>query len=345
MKSDKIINNILKVNTKITNNISETTEFEDQDVENLFQIDCGINSYYKNILSNTIIFLGYLATLPYVFFAFYRFVYTLLFIGFFLASLIFLILAFYYNTRKMHLINSHVQIFLSTIFLIVKGFVLLRFYPDKEGNDNIEEILRLIIYHFISTGVFLVTNVQANLYVFIFYFFNNLALIIYAYIKSSRDRYFHMEIFTSFCLSIIFFALRKQWDFQIRSIFGQKLKYEKLFLYAIEYIDGLNGFNMNFRNKSNVFYSKKASDLIQILQNEDYLIPEKQKEGVDEFQKNKNENILLIQFLKKLSFYRMNKKIQKDPFGILNYSGNFFINFSYKFFIIIFFSELPLRFN
>ena len=57
-----------------------------------------------------------------------------------------------------------------------------------------------------------------------------------------------------------------------------------------------------------------------------------QKDVVTNVIENKNENILLIQFLKKLSFYRMNKKIQKDPFGILNYTGNFLINFSYKFF-------------
>lgn len=332
MNSDKIINNILKVNTKIRNNISETTVFEDKELEESFQKDWGTNSYYRNILSNTIIFLGYLATLPYVFFAFYRFVYTLLFIGFFVAALLFLVWAFYYNTTKVHFINSHIQIFLSTIFLIVKGFVLLAYYPDKEGNDNIEEILRLIIYHFISTGVFLVTNVQANLYVFIFYFFNNLALIIYAYIKSTRDRYFHMEIFTSFCLSIIFYALRKQWDFQIRSIFGQKLKYEKLFLYAIEYLDGLNGFNMNFRNMSNVFYSKKTSDLMLILQNENYLISEREMErdendindfGFINFKNNlNNDSKLITQFFKKLTFYRLNRKIQSDPYGVLSFSGN-----------------------
>ena len=321
MKSEKIINNILKVNTKIKNTIWDTTGFEDEELENLFQKDCGTNSYYRNILSNTIIFLGYLATLPYIFFAFYRFVYTILFMFFFLIAFFFLIIAFYVDTIKFHLINSHIQIFLSTIFLIVKGFVLLIYYPDIDGNDNIEETLRLIIYHFISTGVFLVTNVQANLYVYIFYFFNNLALIIFAYIKSTKNRYFHLEIFTSFCLTIIFYALRKQWDYQIRSIFGEKLKYEKLFLYTIEYIEGLNGFNMNFRNKTNIFYGKKTTNLLQSLKKENYLCSEGKLN--DEESKN-NENILFIEFLKKLTFYRLNRKIKKDPYGILNYNCNYF---------------------
>lgn len=338
MKSEKAINNILKFNTKIRNTISDTTEFEDKELEELFQKDCGTNSYYRNILSNTIIFLGYLATLPYVFFAFYRFVYTLLFIGFFLSALFFLILAFYFNTIRMHFINCHIQIFLSTIFLIVKGFVLLIYYPDKENNDNIEEVLRLIIYHFISTGVFLVTNVQANLYVYIFYFFNNLSLIIFAYIKSSRDRYFHLEIFTSFCLSIIFFALRKQWDYQIRSIFGQKLKYEKLFLYAVEYLEGLNGFSMNFRNKSNIFYGNKTSNSIQNLKNENYL---NHQGDFNEENPTKDNEMLLIEFIKKLSFYRLNRKIKKDPYGILNYSSIYFFKLNhlyYYFFIFLIFS-------
>jgi hypothetical protein len=316
MKSEKIINNILKVNTRIRNSISEETEFEDSEVENLFQKDYGINSYYRNIFSNTIIFLGYFATLPYVYFAFYRFVYTMLFIGFFFASIICLIIAFYFDTLRMHFINCHIQIFLCTIFLIVKGFVLITYYPDPQGNDNIEELLRLIIYHFISTGVFLMTTVQANLYTFIFYFFNNLALIIYAYIYSTRDRYYHLEILTSFCLSVIFYALRKQWDYQIRSIFGQKLKYEKLFLYTIEYLEGLNGFNMNFRNKTNIFYGNKTSNLIQILKDEKYL-----SSDINEENPKSSENISIMEFLKKLSFYRLNRKVKKDPYGIINCTG------------------------
>ena len=99
------------------------------------------------------------------------------------------------------------------------------------------------------------------------------------------------------------------------------MKYEKLFLYTIEYIEGLNGFNMNFRNKTNIFYGKKTTNLLQSLKKENYLCSEGKLN--DEESKN-NENILFIEFLKKLTFYRLNRKIKKDPYGILNYNCNYF---------------------
>ena len=169
MNKANSMTSILKLNTEIDNSIINGTSFVNKDLEQLYQENSHTSSNYKNIVSNIVIFLGYLATFPYIFFAFYKSVYIILFLIGAIISVISLSVALIKQDRRIYFYNNHIQIFVSTNALLIKGFILLGYFSDPI-NDNIEEMLRLIIYHFVSTGIYLITNIESNFYIYLFYF-------------------------------------------------------------------------------------------------------------------------------------------------------------------------------
>lgn len=304
MKSANSIASILKLNTEIDNSIIKGTHFVDKELEELYQENSQTSSNYKNIVSNIVILLGYLATFPYIFFAFYRFTYVVLYVITALISLIALIYALIKQDRKIFFYNNHFQIFLSSNALLVKGFILLGAYSDPV-NDNIEEMLRVIIYHFVSTGIYLITNIESSFFIYFFYFLSNFSLIISCHFTSNKNRFYHLEAFTSFCLFIIFFSIRKQWDYKLRVIFGEQQKFQKLFSYVFEYLDGLSGFNMNFQNKESIFYGKKTNYVLEDLVKNGFF------DADENFNKKRNE--------KNLNMNNYNKEgNNNNPNGNLN---------------------------
>jgi hypothetical protein len=269
MKSTNSISSILNLNTEIDNTIFKDTKFVNKELEKLYLENKNKFSKEKIIVSNIVIFLGYIASTPYIF-TFYKLIYVFLFIVGITISLSSLLFALCKKNQKIFTFNNHLQIFILSHMLLIKGFILISLFNDPI-NDNIEEMLRIIIYHFVSTGIYLITLIESRFFIYLFYFLENLSLIIAYQIMSSKNRYFYLEALTSFCLFIIFFLIRKQWDFKLRVIFGEQQKFEKLFSYTFEYLEGLNGFNMNFQNKKSIFYGKKIKDHLETLQKNEFI--------------------------------------------------------------------------
>jgi hypothetical protein len=321
MKSANNIATILNLNTEIDNSIIKGTSFVDKELETLYQKSNFTTSNIKNIVSNLIIFLGYIASFPYIFFAFYRLSYVILFVTGAVISSISLLIAMIKNDQKTIYINNRVQIFITSHTLLIKGFMLLGYYGDPI-NDNIEEMLRIVIYHFVSTGIYLITNIESDFFTYLFYFLENISLIIASHIMSTKNRFYHLEGLTSFCLFTIFYSIRRQWDYKLRVIFGEQQKFEKLFSYTIEYLDGLNGFNINFQNKNTVIFGEKIRDYFESLRENGFISAEesgknKEKkiddnENLDSYKDlikiNKiNDDYLTSNFMKKLLMYKFDK--------------------------------------
>lgn len=214
MNSEKILKTILRINFTIKSNFLKKTEFEDEFLEAKFQEKLYITEVENNLASNLVVFLGYLATFIYIFFAFYRVIYIINCTLFFFLALVSLTISSIYKTRKILLINNHIQIFLSSINLAAKGFFVCLNYNLPE-NDKVEELLRIIIYNFVSTNIYLITRLEANIFVSIFYFLLNLAIIILGYLYSKTNTHYFLESFVSFFLYVICYALCKEWDYHI----------------------------------------------------------------------------------------------------------------------------------
>jgi len=135
----------------------------------------------------------------------------------------------------------------------------------------VEEMLRIIIYDFVSTNIFIVTRLEANILVSCFYFLLNLSLIILASLYSTKNRFYFLEAMTSLCVYVIFYVLRKQGDYNLRLSFAGKMKFEKYFLYTIDYLEGLNGYNLNVQNNRNISYGLKIDDLMRKLVAEGFI--------------------------------------------------------------------------
>jgi len=270
MKSENILKNILRINIRIKDNLFSKTEFYDECLEEKFQDHSFKSKIKKTLVSNLLIFLGYITTLLYILIAFYKAIYLINCCICFFVAIISLIICNLYKTRKMIFINEHFQIFLSSINLLNKGYILCLFYNSNES-DNAEELLRIIIYDFVSINIYLITKLEANIFVSVFYFLLNFSLIILGYYTSVKPRFYFLESFTSFCVFLIFYLLRKQWDSKIRLIYAEKIKFEKYFLYTIDYLEGLNGYSINVQNNKIIYYGEKINTLISKLLEQKFL--------------------------------------------------------------------------
>jgi len=271
MNSEKILNNILKINFNIIDNFFKKTHFEDLKLEEKFQEDHFNKTIKNNFVSHLVIFLGYLATFLYISIAFFHNLYIINCSICFIISIISLIINSIFKSRQVRLINDHIQIFLSSLNILSKGYILC-LYLNTVENDNVEEFLRKIIYDFFATNIYLITKLEANIYVSIFYFLLNFSLIILGYFYSNKNRYYFLEGFTSFCTFLIFYALRKQWDSKLRLIFADRIKFEKYYLYTVDYLEGLNGYNINIQNNRTIFYGTKLNTLLTSLARDNYLL-------------------------------------------------------------------------
>lgn len=275
MDSEKIIEKLLNFELDIEKNIFKKIKFVNDILEEQFQeyIFPKISNH-KNV-SNILILLGYLATFIYIIFSYYKLEFVIVCLSCFFLSVISIIIAQLYKSRKMFHLHNHFQIFLSSINLTLKGIIVcLKYSPDSEIinvaiKEHEIELLRIIIYDFISTNVFLLTKLESNFKVWFYYMLQSLGLITLCIIKANGNKYFFvLEGMTSIFIFIIFYCLRREWDKQMRLIFAEKFKFNAYFHYSLDFINGLNALTVNIQNDNNIFYNQKFYDAIsQIIKN------------------------------------------------------------------------------
>jgi len=210
----------------------------------------------------------------YIIFAFYKFSFLLICLSCSGISTFLIIISYFIKNKKVIYIISNLEIFLIALSLNLKGN-LLSFYYYTPQDDNYSELLRIIIYDFVSGNLFVLLKLEANFFVNIFYFMLNIFLIISASIYSNVNHFYFLEGFTSFLFTFICFFLRKAWDFRVRKIFAEKYKFERLYKYTIDFIIGLNAYHVNIKNDEFVYSDEKMSDLVEEFANK-----------CDEFKKN-----------------------------------------------------------
>ncbi len=259
--AEKFFENIIEMDPKIINYIFSQTMFKNKEMEDMFKEYQIKSLMIQNTLGDIMLLLGYIANLVYIFTAYYRnfiFFYCLLMmiITFFL-----IVISYKITDKKAKTILSHIQVFLISFFMNSKVIIIIYFY-NTPIHDNGEEILRVIIYDYISTNLFVLVKLEGGIFVNIFYFTINMCSCITAYYYSIIDHFFYLEIMTSFFVMIIFYSFRKIWAFKIRYVFAEKYKYKNLYSYTYDFLNGFNGFQINFKNKAYVDCNKKFSNFL-----------------------------------------------------------------------------------
>jgi len=309
----KVIQDLFEKSLEIKNEIFHQTVFNNKEIEELYQKEYSKNCYFQKMISEIMLASGYIASLLYIILAFQKIYFLRICLGFLLLNMILLGFSTIIKNKKFKYYISIFQIFLLSLNMNLK-INLLCFVFNDEKNDNYNEIIRVIIYDFISANLFLMLKIEANIYISLGFNAMNIFSCINSYIHSNENHFYHLDMIIGFCLTITFFVFRKAWDYRLRVIFSEKYKSDKLILHTFEFINCLNGYHLNIRDDKALFYDEKFSNLLKnIIGN---------KENKSNFNQShiKQENIkpeifnqnlfsldgnnMIICFLKKLKLYK-----------------------------------------
>jgi hypothetical protein len=252
----------LNLNLDIVNSFIFKTKFSNKNLEEKYQLHQSTDNKYHIMLGEIMINLGYFASLIYIIFAYYKLIFLLVIIIFWIISLILIYISHKYvkNTATKLKINYFLVFLISTALNFKANLVSI--YYTNEIDERYGELIRVIIYDFVSTNLFTIIIDEGNLITHVFYFFYNLISILIAQNYSSKNYFFYLEILTSFCMSFILYIFRKAWDYKLRSLFAEKFKIEKFFLYTSDFINGLDAYHLNFKNKDLMFLNEKFIHLL-----------------------------------------------------------------------------------
>ena len=260
-KPEQVIESLTDMKAEIENSFIFDTKFKNNNLEILFLKSEKERSLVQDFLGDLMVILGYIANLLYIFVAYYRKLILVYCLSMMFITLALSIISYKVNKKSMKNFLSHIQVFLISFFLNSKVFIL-NFYFNDEENENSEELLRIIIYDYISTNLFILVKLECNLGIYIFYYFMNLFSIIICELKSLKNHYYFLDAFTSLSISIIFYTFSKVWSYKIRSIFSEKYKFESLYSYTYDFLNGINGYQINFRDKKFIDCNAKFSNFL-----------------------------------------------------------------------------------
>jgi len=261
-KYNLFLEKMLNLNIKIDTNIYKFTKFIDEDAENKFQKEREQKEKYQKVMSDIILICGHIASSIYIIFAFYKQAFLLLCLSCFFINSILMTMSYFIKDRKILYILDNIEIFLICLSLNIKGN-LLNFIYNTPLDDNYAELVRIIIYDFLSTNLFILIKLEAHILTSLFYFILNIILIIMSSINSNVNRFYFLEGFTSFILTFMFFLLRKAWDYRARVIYAEKYKLEGLYKYTTDFIIGLNAYHVNINNDDIVYSDDKLNYLLK----------------------------------------------------------------------------------
>ena len=300
--SEKIFENIVEMNPEINMNIFSQTKFKKNYIEDLFLNDNKEASFLQNILGDLMLLLGYLANLIYIYLAYYRKLIFLYCIIIMLFTFILIVISFKIQNKRLKKFINQLEVFLISFFMNTKVFIICFYYNTLE-NDNGEEILRVIIYDYISTNLFILVKLEGGIAINLFYFTFNAISVLVGHFHSLTNHFFLLEIITSFIISIIFYSFRKIWAFKIRYIFAEKYKYQNLYSYTYDFLNGFNGFHINFKNKMFIDCNKKFSNFLN-----DFIEINKENNSNTEDNSRNEKNNLISNNLNLFSRDVQNKK-------------------------------------
>ena len=103
------------------------------------------------------------------------------------------------------------------------------------------------------------------------------------------------------------------------------MKFQKFYNYVEDYLNGLSGFNLNFKNKKIIFYGNKTNLSLKELVNDNFIEENKDKNNLvikeNIFLIDNIENSLCSNFLKRLNFFNFQFTVN-NPYDSQRNIGN-----------------------
>jgi len=96
----EILEELLKINSKINTGIISEIRFFDKEVENLFLQDLEKNNYFQKVFSDAMVVAGYICSLLYIISAFFTRFFIISFSVFFLLCLLIIFFSYKYSKEK-----------------------------------------------------------------------------------------------------------------------------------------------------------------------------------------------------------------------------------------------------
>lgn len=260
---------ILNLNFNIKDKIFKQTIFEDKELEQKFQKE---NMFYKHkkFMSDFILVLGNIISVFYILFFINK---LILMIAFMLNLCISLILiALSIKFEKYTKLIDHINVFVLNICLIFKLLAIIFIFKDELEQITIhKEIIRIIIYHFVLINLIILFKFEASFFIFTIYFLMNVAIIIIAIIKlrTNNALSYEFEAFVSFGFTYIMFAVRKIYENLSRKIYSEKIKYKRLYDYALNFIEELNLNQICLKGEKIIFMNQKLFNHFEYENNND----------------------------------------------------------------------------
>jgi len=214
---------LLDENMEVNLNFSGITQFQDKKLEQNYLKDNMELEYFQNLLSNSIIIAGYLTSLLYIYFIFYH---NVLFNVCLVNLCLSLLIIIFSDSSKIKITSEfkdRILIFINYFTISFKIYFII-FNLSNKLNDYNPEILRILFYLFLSTNLYVVMKLQSNIYDYAFYNFLNCITVTIIEIYSISNHHYYFELILLCILGLLFFFIRKLWDFNNRIIYSERKK-------------------------------------------------------------------------------------------------------------------------
>ena len=220
---------IMNLDFKINNKFFHKVGFNDKRIEKLYQKHRENEKLF--IDSDYLLIVGWICILIYTHVAFYRFKIAMFNNFLFLLSICLIFIKKNIYRKKSKLIDL-MQVTIITIYLNVKA-IYVNYLSYITGEDYVNEILRTIIYDFVSTNLLCLLILEENLKIRLIFLLMNLNSLLVSTIVSKSNHFYYIDGITSSFYWIIFYMLKKIWEYNLRSIFSERFYWQKLLFYSI----------------------------------------------------------------------------------------------------------------
>jgi hypothetical protein len=260
----EILEQLLGIDLKVDFTLFKKIQFNDWRLEDKFISNSQKRERMQKIISDVILLRGYLMNLLYIIVYNRRYLFFISFLLFFFTSILIWIVSYNVKSNRIKAILDHIQIFLFSLNINSKAIIIaIEFSSEsyqmlaKQEYVLVAQLIRLIIYDFIVTKLLLTFKLDGKIVTHLSYSLFNLTTIIFCQIKLNSKYFIYLDGIVGIIYSIIFYFFQKLWEYNIRLVFAEKYKFQNLFLYTNDFILGLNGYHLNFKNNHLVCYDEK----------------------------------------------------------------------------------------
>ena len=238
------VTKIFNLDLQIDKNIISNVTFRDEKLEKIYQ-ENKINEIFVD--KDVIIILGWFCTLIYVIFYYYHPLTLTLCLIFTSLSFILVLKQKNYKSRSNKI--NFFQIFLFSFFQNLKCLLVNVYFIQEEQNKK-EEIVRILIYDFVTFNLFDFLLLEESIIPRLLFLSTNILSATFSHFYRS-DNIFHIDAITSTIYSLIFYLIKKSWEYHLRNLFSKSYVLNKSLLYSNEFICETNGIHIT-RNKDTI---------------------------------------------------------------------------------------------